>query len=194
MKALQAAEAMLQASPESEKPAVSGVTNAARAAVAERESAVKSAEAVRKQAEAAKAAAEKSLADATQAASPQKVDYMSPAAPVTLTVVPSPVVLTAVAADNGQAKRGEAVEIKITANRKDGFAGPIHVSLVLPEQVSGLSAEPVAIDAGAVEGTLRVVAASDVSEGDVLFPAVRAVVEDNGAVQIDIPISLKIIP
>lgn len=169
-------------------------TETAKKAAAEREAMMKAAEEARKQAEAAKKAADQAAAEAEKAAAPQKLDYASPAPPVTITVVPAPAVLTAAVPDGGQVKRGATVEIKVTAKRQNGFEGPIRLELLLPPGAAGLTAEPVTIEAGQTEAVLKVTATGDAPEGDVKFPAIRATFGMPDGAPLDVPAAFKVVP
>ena len=191
---LAAAEALAKAAANPVKESATAAIESAQNTVAQLEAALKAAEEIRKQAEAAKQNANKAAAEAEKVSAVQKLDYSSPAPTVALTIVPSPVDLTADVPNGGQVKRGESIQVKLTAKRQNGFTGAVELSLALAPGTAGLTAEPVSIAGDQTEATLTITAAADAAEGDVLYPAIRAIAEQNGAVQIDLPIGLKIIP
>lgn len=131
---------------------------------------------------------------AASEATVRQVDYRVPSSPVSLTIVPAPVELKAEAAAEGRVSRGGFLEIKVTITRREGFTGPVRLSLALPEATPGLTAEPVTISADAREATLKIEASKDAPEGAAAFAAIRADAEQNGAVRIDVPVSLTVVP
>ncbi|MDQ3332249.1 MAG: hypothetical protein M3552_16630, partial [Planctomycetota bacterium] len=193
-KTVEAVEAFSKTAVASLAAQAAAAVEATKAASTAIETTFKAAEEHRKQTEAAKQAADKIAAEAEKASAPQKIDYASPAPQVALTIVPAPATFAVAAPNGGQIKRGEAVEVKVTATRQNGFAGPIELTLALPPGVVGLTAEPVALPADQTEATLRISAAPEAAEGDVVFPAVRATSDHNGPVLIDVPIALKVVP
>lgn len=171
-----------------------GAVEAAKQAVAALDATMKSAEEGRKQTEAAKTAADAAAAEVEKIAAVQKIDYTTTAPPLTLTIVPAPADVTVAAANSGQIKRNEAVEIKVAVKRREGFTGPVTASLALPPNVGGLTAEPVTLPPDQTEASLKITATGDAPEGDVPFPAIRTIADHNGPVQIDVPVALKVVP
>jgi len=193
------AAATLQATEAFAKSASSPLTEqstaalaAAKAALDSLEATAKAADDLRKQAEAAKQAADKAASDAEKLSTPQKFDDSSLAPTVALTIVPAPAAFSVNVPENGQIKRGSSIDIKVTVKRQNGFAGAISLALALPPGVVGMTAEPVMVAADQTEGTLRISASADAAEGDVIFPAIRAVSDQTEPVQIDIPVPLKV--
>jgi hypothetical protein len=110
-------------------------------------------------------AAEAKAAETAKIATPANIVLFTPAAPVTITVKPGPATLAVAPANNGMVKKGEKIEVKVTVNRINNFAGPVTLSLSLPPNVAGLTAEPVTVAADAKEGTLVVTAAPEAPGG-----------------------------
>lgn len=167
---------------------------AAKQSAAALEANVKGVEEVRKQKEAAKTAADAAAAEVEKVAAVQKLDYVTTAPPMSVTIVPAPVDVTLTVPNEGQIKRGEAVDIQVSAKRREGFTGPLNLSIALPPGAIGLTAEPLAMSPDQTEATLRVTATGDVAEGAIPFAAIRVVAEQNGPVQIDVPVTLKVVP
>jgi hypothetical protein len=193
-KTLEAADAVAKSVPASLAAQTTAAVEAAKAALAAIDATMKAADGLRKQAEAAKQAADKAAGEAEKVSAVQKIDYSSPAPAVALTIVPAPATFALSVPENGQVKKGSATEIKVTVKRQNDFKGPVSLALALPQGVAGVTADPVTIPADQSEGTLRVSASADAAEGDVLFPAVRTVSDHNGPVQIDVPLTLKVVP
>jgi hypothetical protein len=143
-------------------------------------------------AEAARAAAEKAATDAANAAQPKNVAVVQPIPPVILTIRPAPVALE-VKADKAELKAGETVNVTVTIKRQNGFAGPLKLSLALPEGATGISAPEVDVAADAGTGVLAVTATDQAAEGDVPHPVVRAKMDAGGEAVVDAPLALKII-
>ncbi len=193
-KTLEAAEAVAKAASASLKAQSDAAVTAAKAALEALKATTTAAEDLRKQAEVAKQAADKAAGEAEKDSAPQKVDYISPAPAVALTIVPAPATFSVEVPDNGQIKKGASIDVKVTVKRQKEFAGAISLSLALPPGVVGVTSEPVTIAADQTEGTLRLSASADAAEGDIVYPAIRTISDQNGPVQIDVPIALKVIP
>lgn len=200
-----AAEKKLQDAQTAVKQATEAVTNAEKAR-ADAETASKTAEemktateAVAKQADekakatvAAKQAAQKRMQDAENASKPQNINLFPPSTPIVLTVKEAPFTLTAAPANGGAVKRGEKVEVKVTVNRINGYAGPVTLTLPPPPNVTGLAADPVTIPADKNEGVLVVQANGDATEGQLPYMVVRATAEFRGQAAVDAPITIKV--
>jgi hypothetical protein len=145
-----------------------------------------------KAAAAAKAIADKLATDTANAAKPQNLNAVFPAAAITVTVKTAPGTLALAAPNNGAIKRGTNLEVKATIARTNGFTGPVSLSLPLPPGVTGLTAEPVTIPADKNEGTLVITAAGDATMGQLANMVVRASMEFNGQAAIDQPIALNV--
>ena len=55
------------------------------------------------------------------------------------------------------ATSGKTLEVPVKVTRGKGVAGPVHVELIAPEWLRGLSAEPLVLNEGDDEGILRIV-------------------------------------
>jgi hypothetical protein len=193
-KTVEAAEAVAKsASPLLMEQSAAAIA-ASKAALSALEATVKAADELRKQSEAGKQAADKAAGDAEKAAAPQKIDYVSPAPVIALTVVPAPATFVVEVPDSGQVKKGASTDVKVTVKRQNEFAGPVTLALALPPGIAGLTADPVTVAADQTEGTLRINVSADAAEGDVVYPAIQTTSEQNGSVRIDVPVALKVIP
>jgi hypothetical protein len=153
--------------------------------------------AAQKEAEAAakaKAAADEVLKKAEEASKPNNVNVRAISEPLVITIAPSPAKVSAAVPDSGAIKRGATLPIKVTLARKNSFAGPMKLTLVLPEGVSGLTAEAVDVAADQNEGTLTITVAADVPVGDLANVVIRATGDFNGrTASTDIPVAIKIV-
>src|SRR5690606_30282046 len=145
-----------------------------------------------KAAEAARAAAEKAASDAANAAKPKNIAVNQPIPPVILTIKPAPVQLEA-KADKTELKAGETVNGTVTVKRQNDFAGPLKLSLALPEGAAGVSAPEVDVAADAGTGVLAVTATEQAAEGEIPHLVVRATMDAGGEAIVDAPLALKII-
>ncbi len=143
--------------------------------------------------------AEKKAADdvekkAVAAAKPKNINVRTVAIPVRLTVHTTPGKIVAAVPDKGAIKKGSSVEVKVTLTRKNKFAGPVKVALVLPEGTIGVTSNTVDIPADKTEATLSLSAAADAAAADIANAVVRATAADfNGRVaHFDAPIALKV--
>lgn len=138
--------------------------------------------------------AEKAATDAENAAKPQGKNFTPPSTPFIIEVKPAPVKLAANVPNGGNVKKGESIEIKVTINRQNAFAGPVTLTLPLPPGVAGLSAPEVTVPADQTEGTLIVTAAADAAEGQLANMVIQAKMEFNGQAAVDAPITLNVQP
>lgn len=123
----------------------------------------------------------------------QQREVADPALPLQLEVLPGPLTLVAPLPNEGQLPRGGALEIPVTVARRNGFAGPIHLSLTLPAAVPGLTAEPIDLAADATTGTITVRCAADTPAGPQPLALLRAEVDWSGErVFVEQPIPLTI--
>lgn len=141
---------------------------------------------------AAKAAADKKATDTANVSKPANVNAFTPATTVVINVKLAPGTLAAAPAGGGALKRGGTVEVKVTLNRANGFAGPATLSLPLPPNVTGVTAPEVTIPADKNEGTLVIQAAADATMGALANMVVRASMEFNGPSAIDAPLTIKV--
>ncbi len=139
-----------------------------------------------------RAAAEKAATDAANAAKPQAKNFTPTSTPIVIEVKPAPVKLSAAVPNNGALKQGEPMEIKVTAARQNGFAGPVALSLPLPPGVSGLTAPEVTIPADQTEAVLTVTAAADATEGQLANMVIRGSMEFDGEAAVDVPVTLTV--
>lgn len=145
-----------------------------------------------KEVTAAKQVADKKATDTANASKANNIIIFPPSSPITITIKPAPVTLAAAAANGGALKRGEKNEVKVTITRTNGFMGPVVLSLPLPPNVTGLTAEPVTIPADKTEGILVVQAAADATEGALANMIVHATMEFNGKAAVDLPLALTV--
>ena len=156
------------------------------------EAAAKDTDAKSKAAAAVKTAADNAVKAADAAAKAKNVNIFPPSTPIVLTIKEHPATLAAAVPGGGNIKRGAKIEIKVTVNRANGFAGPVTLTLPVPPGVKGLSAQPVTVAADKKEGVLTVQAAGDATEGALANMVVRATMEFNGKAAVDQPITLKV--
>jgi hypothetical protein len=100
--------------------------------------------------------------------------------PITVTVRPARIVLDVDPRTPTKIARGKTIQIRFTAERKNGFIGKVHTELVAPGGVVGLRARGVTLVGQSDSGTLQVIATEDAPLGRHLFLRVDAVgtVED----------------
>ena len=144
--------------------------------------------------EAEKKTADAAVKKAQDATKPQNKNYRTVTIPVRLHVHPTPGKIVAAVPNGGAFKKGAAADVKVTLTRKNNFAGPVKVSLVLPDGVKTISSNTVDIPADKTEATLTLTAAADAAAGDIAHAVIRATVADfNGRVaHFDAPVGLKI--
>ena len=122
----------------------------------------------------------------------QPVNVNDASSPVTVTIVPGPVVIDAKVPNKGQVKQGAALEVPIKLARRNGFAGPVTLDLLL-NGAAGLSAPPVVVPAGQDQAKLVIQVAADAAEGARPHVAIRAVVDVSGqAVDLHQPIPIVV--
>ena len=141
-------------------------------------------------------AAEKQAADSAEnakAAKPQNLNVVAPSLPLVLHIKQHPATLAVTLAGDAAIQRGGRIDIPVTVNRVNGFDGPVTLSLPLPPNAAGLSAQLVTIAAEQKEGVIQVVAAQDATEGVLDNMVVRAAMDFHGEAVIDQPISLKVV-
>jgi len=142
----------------------------------------------------AKTAADAVLKTAEEASKPNNVNVRAVSEPLVITIHAAPAKLTAVVPDAGAIKRGASTAVKVTIVRKNSFAANLKLTLILPEGVSGLSAEAVDVAADQAEGTLTITAAADAPVGDIANVVIRAIGDFNGRqAATDVPVALKVV-
>jgi len=153
--------------------------------------------AAQKEAEAAtqaKAAADEALKKAEEASKPNNVNVRAISEPLVITIALSPAKVSAAVPDAGAIKRGATMPVTVTLARKNNFSGPMKLTLVLPEGVTGLAAEAVDVAADQNEGALTITAAADAPVGDLPNVVIRATGDFNGrAASTDIPVAVKVV-
>lgn len=141
---------------------------------------------------AAKAAADKKATDTANVAKPNNIVVFSPSVPMVITVKPGTATLAVNPQNGGAIKRGEKMEVKVTVNRINKFAGPVELTLGLPPGVTGLTAAPVMVPADKNEGTLIVQASGEATEGKLANLVVHAAMEFEGKAGVDMPIAITV--
>lgn len=142
----------------------------------------------------AKTAADAVLKKAEDASKPNNVNVRAVSEPLVITIYAGPAKLTAAVPDAGVIKRGASAAVKVTIVRKNNFAANLKLTLVLPEGVSGLTAEAVDVAADQAEGTLTITAAADAPVGDIANVVIRATGDFNGRMaSTDVPVALKVV-
>jgi len=170
--------------------AVSTMTKDAETAQAALAEAQKAAEEATK----SKAAADEVLKKAEEASKPNNVNVRVISEPLVITIHAAPAKLAAAVPDGGAIKRGASVAVKVTVTRKNSFAANLKLSLVLPDGVTGLTADPVDVAADQAEGTLTITTTADAAIGDIANVVIRATGEFNGrSAATEVPVALKII-
>jgi hypothetical protein len=143
---------------------------------------------------AAKTAADAALKAAEEASKPNPVNVRAISEPMVITIHPSPAKLAAALPDAGAVKRGSMVPVQVTVTRKNAFAGPLKLSLVVPDGVTGLTAEPVDVAADQAAGTLTISVAADAAAGDIANVVIRATGDVGGrAASTDVPVAVKVV-
>ncbi len=141
-----------------------------------------------------KAAADEVLKKAEEASKPNNVNVRVISEPLVIKIHAAPAKLTAAVPDAGAIKRGASVPVKVTIARKNNFAANLKLTLVLPEGVTGLTAEAVDVAADQTEGTLTITAAADATVGDLANIVIRATGDFNGRMaSTDVPVALKVV-
>jgi hypothetical protein len=194
-------------SPPDVKPLLAEIQIAKRD-LAAAESALKSAAESKKQAESlataalakskqlaeARKAADTRLAQAKQAASPRNLTDFAPSTPFILVVKSAPFEVSATVPNRGQLKRGEKLDVKVRVRRTREFKEPVTLGLPLPPGVTGINAEAVTIPASKTDGVLSVVADKAATQGAIANLVVRGSADFEGKAEVDVPISIKVIP
>ncbi len=100
--------------------------------------------------------------------------------PITVTVRPARIVLEIDPRTPTKIARGTTIQLRFTAERKQGFIGKIHTELVAPGGVVGLRGRGVTLVGQSDSGSLQVIATEDAPLGRHLFLRLDAVgtVED----------------
>ncbi|MBX7167727.1 MAG: hypothetical protein K1X74_15455 [Pirellulales bacterium] len=121
------------------------------------------------------------------------VDTVEVTTPIVLQVAPGPLVLAPEVPGGGAVKQGAAIDVPVKLTRRNEFAGPVTLDLVLPAGVAGIQAAEVVVPADQAAGTLHIAAAADATEGTHAHVAVRARMEFAGRmVEVHQPIPLVV--
>jgi hypothetical protein len=78
--------------------------------------------------------------------------------PITINVLPARMILTLDPRTPRKIRRGEVLQLRFTAERKNGFIGKIHTELAAPDGVIGLRARGVTLVGQSESGMLQVIA------------------------------------
>lgn len=123
------------------------------------------------------------------------VNTVEASTPVTVTITPGPLVLAPNVPGNGVIKRGGQIEVPVKVTRRNNFAGPVTLDLLLPSGVSGVTAEPVTLAADAEDAKLVLSASAEATEGNHAHVAIRARAgEGDDAVEVHQNIPLNVQP
>ncbi len=142
----------------------------------------------------AKAAADEVLKKAEEASKPNNINVRVISEPLVITIHAGPAKLTAAVPDAGAIKRGASMPVKVAVVRKNSFAANLKLALVLPEGVTGLTADTVDVAADQTESTLTITAAADAPLGDFTSVVIRATGDFNGRMaSTDVPIAVKVV-
>jgi len=142
---------------------------------------------------AAKAAADEALKKAEEASKPNNVNVRAISDSLVLTIHPAPAKLTAAVPEAGAIKRGATAAVKVTLERRNSFAGVMKLTLVVPDGVTGVTADIVEVAADVNEGTLTITAAADAALGDLANVVIRATCDFGGrSASTDVPIAVKV--
>ena len=101
--------------------------------------------------------------------------------------------ITAAVPGGGAIKRGASIEVPVTIARKNGFAGVVEVSLVLPDG-SGLTAAIINIPADQTQGKVTITAAAEATVADIANTVLRATTTEfkGRPASFDVPVTLKV--
>ncbi|MCA9061705.1 MAG: hypothetical protein KDA96_01520 [Planctomycetaceae bacterium] len=143
--------------------------------------------------------AEKKVADdeakkTDEAAKPKNVNVRTISNAWPLVVHAAPAKITAQVPDGGAIKKGATAAVAVTVARKNNFAGPVKVHLLVPEGVAGVTSDTVEIAADQTTGTVMVSAAADATVGDVANAVIRATgLVNETELSVDVPVAVKIV-
>ncbi len=112
------------------------------------------------------------------------VNVVQASAPLTITILPKTVATVALTLPNPNLKVGARADVVIKVARQYDYAGDFKVQLVLPPNLTGVTADEVVIPAGKDEAKLVLKAAADAAPGPRNGLVVRATALVNGKVPI----------
>ena len=145
-----------------------------------------------KAAQTAKTAADKNFQNVNNANKAKNVNVTAPSTPILVVVKEAPAEITAAVPGGGNLKQGATLEVKVTVKRKDGFEGPVNVTLPLPPGVTGLKTEALTIPADQTEGILKILAEANSTAGKIEHVVVRGAMDYRGQASIDAPVTLNV--
>lgn len=170
-KAKSAAEAAKTAAEQRAAEAIKKIEQAqaavqtAQANVPATEKVATEAEAKMKSAQAAKATVDKRLTDAKSANQPKDVQFALVSTPIKVRIVDSCLEMT-LAGPTAAVKAGEKLELAVKINRLYGYDDAVEVTLDIPSDAKGLSANKLTLAKGQAEGKLEIAAANDAAAGE----------------------------
>lgn len=140
-----------------------------------------------------KTKADEAAKAADEATKPKDVTVRAVTTAVELSVFATPGKITAAVPGGGAVKRAASIEVPVTIARKNGFAGAVDVTLVVPDS-SGLTAAAVNIPADQTQGKITITAAAEAPVADVAHAVLRATTADfkGRAASFDVPVTLKV--
>ena len=109
----------------------------------------------------------------------QPLNVNDASSPVTVAIVPGPLVIDPQVPNKGQMKAGSTIEVPVKVARRNGFAGPVTLDLLL-NGAAGLAAAAVVVPADQDQAKLTIQVAADAAEGPRPHVALRAVVDQSG--------------
>ncbi|MEO2033236.1 MAG: hypothetical protein ABGZ35_14235, partial [Planctomycetaceae bacterium] len=140
-----------------------------------------------------KTKADEAAKAADEASKAKDVNVRAVATAVELQVFATPGKITAAVPGGGAIKRGASIEVPVTIARKNGFAGVVEVSLVLPDG-SGLTAAIINIPADQTQGKVTITAAAEATVADIANTVLRATTTEfkGRPASFDVPVTLKV--
>lgn len=140
-----------------------------------------------------KAKADEAAKAADESTKPADVNVRQISTLVELQVFATPGKITAAVPDGGAIKRGTSIEVPVTIDRKNGFAGAVTVALEIPES-SGISAAAVEIPADQTQGKILIAAKADAAVAEISHVVLRANTPDfkGRPASFDVPIPVKV--
>ncbi|MBX3414826.1 MAG: PPC domain-containing protein [Pirellulales bacterium] len=113
--------------------------------------------------------------------------------PVTVSIVPGPLVMVPEVPGKGEIKRGASLEIPVKVTRRHNFAGAVKLDLVVPPHIGGVTTEAVELAADATDAKLVIQASAEATEGEHAHVVVRATFDlDGKTVESHQPIPLNV--
>jgi hypothetical protein len=191
--AKQAEKAATEAAAEAKK-AAEAATAAAKADTAAKEAADKaSAEAAARSKDLGrkKDAAAKRAKEISDAAKPRDATVTFYSVPITIKVAPAPITLAA--GDTPVDLRpGARIEIPVTIHRLYEFNDVVEITLIVPKDVKGFTAQKVVIAKDQNEGKMVVEAAADATAGDHKFIIQASLKLNNQSLQVEAARTVKV--